>query len=344
MKPKDYKELLLKAVEKRCLVKDGEEPLDVPPMLVTGSPGIGKSAIVYEVCEDLGIQMKDIRLVQRDPTDLRGIPVPTPDGKARWLTSEELPTEGRGIIFLDEITSAPPLVQAMAYQLVFDRELGEYTVPEHFYIMGAGNRLEDRAVVHRMSTALNNRFVHILLEPDVNQWIDWAFNVGINPNIIGFIKWRGGDLLFNFDPTKSEKAFASPRTWDFAGTMMMVTPKKLLHEVLEGTVGKGAAAEFIAFLKVQTELPPLENIFNGEDFVPQKIDLKYALVSALATRATGAKQYNRLIEYSHKLPAEFSVLLVQMLASKGEDMVMKAPAFQGWVKEHSDVVISRKTL
>lgn len=335
MKPKQLYQVISLAVD---------HPKDIPPVLVEGPPGIGKSAIAYEVCQDKKKNYVDIRLVQRDPSEFR-LPVPNMQTKkAEWFISEELPTDHiGGIIALDELTSAPPLVQAMAYQLVFDRQLAEYHVPDEYYIMGMGNRLEDRAVVHRLSTALCNRFFHIELDVDINQWIDWAFSVGIEPNIVGFLKWRP-ELLHKFSPDSQEKAFASPRTWDFADRLLKVIPKPLRAEVLEGTVGKGAAAEFMAFLKVQTELPDLNTIFNGDNYVPPKMDLRYAMVSALASMAQGKKQFNRLLDYSEHLPTEFSVLLVSMLGSKDEKALVSSDNWLKWVKANSDVVARRKML
>ena len=105
-----------------------------------------------------------------------------------------------------------------------------------------------------------------------------------------------------------------------------------------GNVGAGAASEFSAFLKVQSELPPLENIFNGEDYVPTKLDLKYALVSALAIRAKES-QYNRLLQYSKVLSEEFSVLMVKMLISRNRQIVGKCQLWPEWARDHRDIVI-----
>ncbi|MDO8671851.1 MAG: MoxR family ATPase, partial [Dehalococcoidia bacterium] len=309
MRPRDVKALLKEAIK---------NPLGTPPIHLWGPPGGGKSAMPKQVAEEEKVGFVDMRLAQRDPTDLRGIPAVI-DGKARWLSPPELPTEGKGFLFLDELTSCPPLTQASAYQLTLDRKIGEYSLPEGWYIVAAGNRLQDRAVVYRMSTALANRFVHINFEVNLDDWLEWAMREKINPNIIGFINWRGGDLLApDFNPESDEKAFPSPRTWEFASKLLGgISNTRVLHESLEGTIGKGATAEFMAFLKVQTELPDLDTIFAGNNYIPpeNRMDLRYALVSALATRAT-PKQFDRMVKYSDLLPAEFGVLLVQTLAHR----------------------------
>lgn len=363
MKPKRVKEFIRRAVE---------TPMEIQPVHIWGPPGIGKSAIPKQVTEEKQIGFVDMRLAQRDPTDLRGIPAVI-DGRSRWLPPPELPTDHwcldcrrplhetdligarptrcafckgtrlteKGILFLDELTSAPPLTQASAYQLTLDRQISEYRLPDGWYILAAGNRIEDRAVVYRMSTALANRFSHIDFEVNLEDWTDWANLNGVDPNIVGFLNWRP-ELLFAFNPESSEKAFATPRSWEFASRLIKLSTKTMLPELLEGTVGKGATAEFMSFLKVQTELPDINKIFKGEDFVPKRMDLKYALVSALVSRAT-PKQFERLMQYSQKLPAEFSVLLVMMLVGKNEDAVGNCPSWDDWAKANSDILVRKRS-
>lgn len=334
MKPSQVKALIEAAIE---------HPAEMQPIWLEGQPGIGKSAIVREVTEDKSIGFLDSRLAQQDPTDMRGIPA-IENGRAKWLAPSELPTEGQGIWILDELSSAPPLVQASAYQLTLDRRIGEYRVPDGWYIIAAGNRLKDRAIVQRISTALANRFSWINFEPDLDDWINWAMRKQINPNIIGFIKFKPDLLAPEYNAEADEKAFPTPRTWEFTSrALSFVRDSKVLHELIEGTIGRGATAEFMAFLKVQTELPDLNDIFNGKDYVPpeNRMDLRYALVSGLATRAKGS-QFERMLQYSYKLPAEFGVMLIQMLAHRSETDMAKAPSFGKWAREHSDIIIARK--
>lgn len=359
MRPKQVKQIIQKVVE---------HPLTSVPIHEWGPPGIGKSAIPKQVAQEKGIGFIDLRGPLLDPTDLRGIPTVW-ENKAKWLPPTFLPTErfclkcgmpvhsnggkcpgcggekftDRGILFLDELTAAPPLTQASMYQLVLDRMIGEYHLPDGWYVLAAGNRIEDRAVTYRMPTPLANRFVHIDFEVSPDDWVEWATWNNVNPNIIAFIRFKP-DLLFAFKPDSSEKAFPTPRSWDFASRMIQIAPTRLLPETLEGTVGKGATAEFMAFLKVQTELPDIKTIFGGDNFVPKRMDLKYALVAALATHAKGVKQYERMLEYSGYLDTEFAVLLITMLVAKNEEDMAVAPSFVKWARKNSDVIITRKML
>lgn len=346
-----------------------EDALDCPeavqPLFLWGPPGIGKSAVPREICRERQINLVDIRMSLLDPTDLRGIPAvvdetcPRCNGTggenrscplcggtgirtiAKWLEPAMLPTDGKGILFFDELTSAPPLQQATAYQVTLDRRIGEYCVPDGFYIMAAGNNLTDRAVVYPMSTALRNRFTHIQFEYNIEDWLLWARDTHLNPNILAFLTWRGEELLFNFKPESTDKAFATPRSWEFASRILNRFRPGLQRELLDGTIGTGAAAEFMGFMQLQEQIPSIEKIFAGENIVPRDLGLKYALVSALVSHCEQAKQYERLIQYSFELPPEFTVLLVQMLVSRNVQMTTTAPSYVLWGKKNKDVLLTR---
>jgi len=337
MRPSAVKQVIEAAIKDYIYSKES-----APPIFMEGKPGIGKSAVARQVVDDAKLGWLDTRASQHDPTDFRGIPAVV-EGKAVWLPPGDIPFENntaipeKGVWFLDEVTSAPPLVQAVLYQAVLDHRIGEHPLKKGWYIMAAGNRIEDRAVTYRMSSALANRFTHIQFEENLDDWLDWARKARINPNIIMFIKFKP-DLLFAYNSESSEKAFASPRTWDFASRHINLMPTKLLPEVLSGTVGKGATAEFMAFLKLQTELPDIQTIINGDNFVPKRLDLTYALVGALATRVKGMKEYERMLQYSKHLDTEFAVLLVTMLAQKDESAMALAPSFEKWAIANADII------
>jgi hypothetical protein len=235
------------------------------------------------------------------------------------------------------------------YQLTFDRAVGEYHLPDEWYVIAAGNRLQDRAVSYRMPSALANRFTHIEFEANIDDWTKWAINLAkplVNPNVISFLNFRPELLAPDFNKESSEHAFPSPRSWEFASRLVHLGISiKVLPELLEGTVGKGATAEFLQFLKVQTELPDIKTIFGGSNFWPDKrSDLKYALVAALTTRAKTPTEYERMVQYSAHIDEEFSILLITMLTSKDMTAMARAPSFDKWAMDHSDVIITKKAI
>ncbi|MCP5352754.1 MAG: MoxR family ATPase, partial [Chromatiales bacterium] len=151
---------LLKVLEREFVsTREGHHT----PVMLWGPPGVGKSQMVGQIAARHGVKVIDVRLSQMEPSDLRGIPFRV-GSHVEWAIPAMLPNEERhgpaGILFLDEINSAPPSVSAAAYQLILDRRLGEYEVPDHWAIFAAGNRQGDRGVTYQMPAPLANRFSH----------------------------------------------------------------------------------------------------------------------------------------------------------------------------------------
>jgi hypothetical protein len=311
------------------------------PTFIWGAPGVGKSQVVQQVAKELKLEVRDVRAVLLDPVDLRGLPHINGDHRAHWCPPEFLPREGRGILFLDELNAAPPLVQAACYQLVLDRKLGEYELPEGWTVIAAGNRESDRAVVHRMTSALANRFVHLDFDVDLNDWVEWARAHDVASEVIAFLRFKPG-LLHAFDPKLNERAFPTPRSWEFVSDILKnkITIPAVEFEVLKGTVGEGTAAEFSGFLRVFRSLPNIDLILQNPDQaeVPTtKPDVLYALTGALSRRAT-AKTAANLLKYYNRLPAEFSVLAVRDSVAFCPEMV-NTKEYVDWATKHSDMLI-----
>ena len=308
------------------------------PVFIWGAPGVGKSQVVAQVAGELGLELTDIRTVLLDPVDLRGLPSVRGD-VAHWCPPSFLPTEGEGILFLDELNAAPPLVQAACYQLVLDRRVGEYVLPDGWIVVAAGNRETDRAVTHRMPSALANRFVHLDFSVDVAAWLQWAESAGIGEEVLAFIRFRP-KLLHDFDPKKDVKAFPSPRSWEFAARILASAPDPEVElSLLKGTVGPGAAAEFAGFSRMFRQLPDPDAVINHPDTatVPEEPATLYALCEALAKRA-GAETAENIVTYASRLPSEFGVLLVRD-AVKNHRGVVETPAFSHWTTANADVLL-----
>ena len=280
------------------------------PVFIWGSPGTGKSGVVHQLATELGIALRDIRALLLDPVDLRGLPFVGKDGRSQWATPDFLPQDGEGILFLDELNAAPAMVQASCYQLVLDRKLGEYTLPEGWAIVAAGNRDSDRAATTRMPTPLRNRFVHIDFEVDVQEWSEWAIKANVRPEVIAFIRFRP-ELLSAFD--RDANAFPSPRSWEFVSRILNSRPDPSAeHELIAGAVGTGAATEFSAFLRMFRELPDIDSILLNPTLepVPENAAAQYAVASALA-RCASDTNFDRICLYLNRLPTEFRVLCVR---------------------------------
>jgi hypothetical protein len=287
-------------------------------VFIKGPVGVGKSAIVRQVGADLGIEVRDtIRASQMDPTDVKGFP--SPDAKKnlmRWLPPNFLPTDpnSRGILFLDELTSGAVAVQAALYQLMLDRRVGDYTLPDGWALCGAGNREVDRSIVNRMPAALANRMVHIDYEPDVRSFVAWAIDAGLSNATIGFIRFQE-NLLHDFQPQSSEAAFPSPRTWEMADKVMrMKVPGEIKLEILNGTLGRGAAAQYYAFASMMNDLPSKEQIAIDPMTAPIPVDnpgALYAITTSLGRATKTADDFRAFIQYMKRLDPMFQVVYVK---------------------------------
>ena len=250
--------------------------------MIWGPPGIGKSSIVAQVAEVHGMPCIDLRLSQLAPTDLRGLPV-AEDGLSRWYPPEFLPREGEGVLFLDELNLAPPAMQGMAQQLILDRRVGSYQVPEGWFIWAAGNRKEDMAAVYDMPSPLANRFLHLEVEPEFESFKRYALTHGVHEQITAFLAFRP-ELLHKLTP--HQNAWPSPRSWVMASH---------LHRAnlgVESAVGAATAYEFQAFLALYGQIPNIEAILHGQAEgipFPDEPSLSYATIIALTSRAQNAQ-------------------------------------------------------
>ncbi len=255
------------------------------PVMLWGPPGVGKSQMVAQVAAKHKAPVVDIRLSQMEPSDLRGIPFRVADS-VEWAIPALLPNAekhgAKGILFLDEITSAPPTVSAAAYQLILDRRLGDYQVPDGWAIFAAGNRQGDRGVTYTMPAPLANRFSHFEVDTHLDDWVHWAYRNGIDERIIAFLRFRP-ELLFDFDPAHNPVAFPSPRSWEFThrGLQKFADHPDLLQATLQACIGPAAGVELHAFVNSIEQMPDLDSIIAGDEVaVPGEIDLQYAVAAA----------------------------------------------------------------
>lgn len=322
------------------------------PVMLWGPPGVGKSQIVAQVAERHSVPMIDIRLSQMEPSDLRGIPFRNGE-RVDWAPPSMLPDAERhgatGILFLDEITSAPPSVSAAAYQLILDRRLGEYQVPEGWAIFAAGNRQGDRGVTYSMPAPLANRFSHYEMETHLDDWAAWAYANGIDDRVIAFLRFRP-ELLFDFDPAHNPVAFPSPRSWEFAHRALQkfTDRPQLMQGGLQACVGPAAGIELHAFVENLDQLPDLDAIVRGEDVpVPKETDLQYAVAAALVGHAIRTKDHAEsqtahgyILDYAARFPTrEMGVMLVSdMHRAIGQDL-FAVPAFANWANVIADVML-----
>lgn len=319
---------------RRCL------KADLVP-IVRSSPGMGKSDIIRQIAKKARLKVIDFRLPQADITDLNGLPHFTEDHRAEYipfidfpLAGDPLPVDEEGneyngwLLFFDEINAAPKQIQAAAYKVLLERQIGRHNLHENVWMVSAGNLETDMAVTHGLSTALQSRLVHLELVIDNKDWSDWALENGIDSRIIAFLEFKP-TLLHKFEPNHTDRTFACPRTWEF--TSKLITGKEDINveedlPLLSGTLSYGVANEFIQFCQVYKTLPKLSDIEAAPKTValPAEPSTRYALAMMLVDHFTTTNA-GALMDFVQRLPVEARVLCLRVLAQR-KPHLMRHPA------------------
>jgi hypothetical protein len=316
---------------------------------IHGATGIGKSQVVMAYAKENDLEIKDIRASQLDPVDARGIPVPDHDRRiTTWYPPDFLPPDGAGIIFLDELNRANQDTQSALYQLILERRIGDYVLPPGWNIIAAGNREIDGCMVQPMSRALKNRFVHLNMEANYDDWHNWAHKSGIIEHVIAFMRFRPTALDEATEATKDDSgkhqerirnanAFATPRSWEFASNILRTAfsqGRKLrdCFELMEGTVGEGMASEFISYCDIYLELPDLDDLVeHPENFVNTKDPNKlYAICTGLAARAN-KDTFGNIKKITDMMDREYAAWTIDDCLNRNKAEIAVHPAYVEWV-------------
>ena len=275
------------------------------PVMLWGPPGIGKSEIVESIVEDIvatgkRAKLYDMRLSMCEPTDIMGIPYFDSEAKTmKWAPPALLPVASDAedydqvVLFLDELNGAAPAVQAAAYQLILNRKVGEYELPDNVAVVAAGNRETDKGVTYRMPKPLANRFVHFEVAANFDDWFEWAIEHDVNADVVGYLTAKK-DQLFKFDAKSPDHAFPTPRSWTFVSELLEDSSgfsDSELTDMIVGTIGQGAALEFSAYRKMSSQLPDPTKILHGQitELKTEDISVLYSLATSLAYELREAK-------------------------------------------------------
>ena len=324
---------------------------DIPPLMVWGAPGLGKSMVIRDLAAEYGVGFIDVRLAQREPVDIRGLPVPKENG-VEWIVAAEWPRDpqSKGIILFDELTAADRSLQVAAYEFILDRRLGHlYQVPDGWYICAAGNRSGDRAVTTSMSSALANRFMHVELKEDAESWCEWAIANGIHPSVVAFIRFRPS-LLFTQKNENLERAWPTPRSWARVGAMIDKygnMDDMLRRAVVHGLVGNAAGGEFLAFHAMSRQFDDVLALMRDPKQplkVPGQTDQKYAFCAAMVYhlwRGTSPDDAQARLDgffrIGMKLSSDFAAMAMMDAmhsAKKDAGRLHRHPRFEAWSKLH----------
>lgn len=334
-----------------AIINSGAPMRIFPSVMLWGPPGVGKSQAIRQIAEKLEtrtgkrVAVTDVRLLLFNPIDLRGIPTANADKTlAVWLKPKIFQMDESSkvinILFLDEISAAPPAVQAAAYQITLDRVIGEHKLPENCIVIAAGNRTTDKSVAYKMPRALANRLMHIEIESSLESWRSWAVSHGVNERVLGFLAFRSSYL--NADEGKDDLAFATPRSWEMVSNVLNNVSSDVdkVRTLISGLVGTGVAHEFCTWCRVYADLPNIKDIFDGKNpKLPTTTDALYALISSMTVYAkqhkTDMRALANSITYASRLPADFATVLMKDYMYIEEDFKKKLiaiPEFERWLR------------
>jgi hypothetical protein len=295
------------------------------PVLLWGEPGIGKSATLRQLAAGLGTPMETVIASVHEPSDFAGLPIVGDDPAVTGVPmappdwAVRLATAGEGLLFFDELSSAPPAVQAALLRVVLERHVGSLRLPDAIRIVAAANPPASAADGWHLSPPLANRFIHLHWTHDpatvarglAGTWP--AVEVPVVDTrrmgtavakargaVAGFLTARPG--LAHHLPSDTEGrggAWPSPRTWDMVLRLLAFhhacgTGADALALGVVGAIGDGAGLEFTSYLE-QLDLPDPERVLANPDAftLPKRGDRQLAcltaIVSSVRSRTTRAR-------------------------------------------------------
>ncbi len=301
------------------------------PAFLWGKPGIGKSDLIRQFAQEQAMDLIDLRLTTLESCDLRGLPrINHETGITEWMRPEFLPTiEAPVVLFLDELTAAEPRIQASAYQLILDRCIGAHRLPDQAWVVGAGNAPEDGAVSYGMGTALADRFVHIKMVANIQDWMAWALDHGIAPEVITFLRVRPEMLDSCSGQAQSEQIVTpSPRSWARVSRLLQETTDVRARGIgVNGLVGESVAVEFFHTLEEIGQLPPIDTLLKlpareAAKKVPATIPALYGLTYSLVSYVKELTDYERSMELLDAVSAIPDALPRREIQSLGMELLL----------------------
>ena len=322
------------------------------PML-HGSPGLAKSAIMKQIAERWNLKLLDYRLSTREPSDLGGFPgLDTERGLAKYFPLDTFPLEDAELpvnpktgkqyagwlLFLDEITSCPPMMQAAAYQLVLDHMVGMHNLHKRVAIAAAGNLIGDGAVVIKQSTALQTRFIHYILRADHMAWLKWAANNGVDERVRAYVAFSP-DSIHSFDPKHDDLTYSCPRSLEFLSDVLKANQIANVNfdllPTVAGTIGEGEARQFIGFCEVYKDLVTFDEIMADPENLPisNEPSVNHAIAMMIASNVNDTN-FDHCMKYIERMGIEFQVVCMQSAYAK-TPAIKTTQEYRRWVSRNA---------
>jgi hypothetical protein len=343
------------------------------PVYLEGPPGVAKSSLIWQAASSIwdGVTFKstvggrpdvpwyrEMRGSQIDPVEVGGIPYlfcgtclrPSPSGCTckdatvftKWAPSWELPTEGEGVLCVEEIPQSTPAAQAMLMELLLDRRVRGRKLGDGWAVVGTGNRAGDRAGAMRLLTTNASRVIRLSVAVNFDDWQAWAVRAGVIAEVRSFLHVKRS-LLHRFDAASERNP--DPRGWERVSMAYPHCSKEIAQDVVAGIVDDGPAGEFIAHTTLFKDLPTPATIFKDPEGAPvpqRQPAILHAICGSLADAIKGQKAGTcaALVKYANRLPMEFGMLLMRD-ATALNSLTLTVPAAVDWIGKHKDLVLGK---
>jgi MoxR-like ATPase len=306
--------------------------------LLLSPPGVGKSEMVYQAAAEAGLPCRSLLGTQIAPEDVSGVPKIVGERSVFCPPRLLLPEIAQTFcLFLDELPACAPDVQKAFYSLLLERRLGEHALPPGTWVVAAGNRQTDRALVRAMSSALVNRVTILNLRVDADEWQDWARRSGIRDDIRSYISFMP-DALMREVPQEPQP-FSTPRAWALLSQALdMAEQSGILNRETRralafGRLSSEDAAVFCALAEEAVgTMAPVESYIERPDLLPKGETARWFILNSIrqnvAAGRLGAVKTRAVGRFLRSLPTESQLMLltdlVEQWGALGADKAMLA--------------------
>ena len=309
-------------------------------VFLKGAPGTAKTAAVRQFAESAKLRLIHIHGPLTDILDVKGLPAIIND-EAVFQPMSHWPDENDDpvLVLIDELPQCVPTIQNIYSQLLIDNQVGSIKLPKGSVVIATGNRKEDKAATSSIPSHIVNRVMHVNVDTDANDFLNWATVHDINPMIIAFGRFRP-DCLHTFDPKTCQDPYATYRTWEMVSKLIDAKPDdNILYEAIAGLVGNGPAGEFIAYKTTYLSLPNIDDVLANPNAakIPGDPATLYALATAVANH-TNKDNSDAVMTLADRMPAEYAVMMIRSAYLKYNNLD-KTKGFKAWVMKHKEVIL-----
>jgi len=321
--------------------------------MLWGATGVGKSEAVRQLASEINAELRDIRLCQKQPTDIGGLPAL--DHKSRqtvfYPPAFLAPcSNGKAVIlFFDEISLAPDDTKAAVLGILEERRQGNIKLPNNWIIVAAGNRPEDLANARNLGAAANRRLLHIVIEPQLESTLAYFVKIGIAPEVLAFLKvfpqHLSGEAAAR---TAKHEIYPRPASWEKVSRILgelREANKRMRHLAVAGIIGDSVAAEFMLLAEEVKNMKSVDELLEVQrktpsrigKYLPNTINGLYALSFAIVTRAsekTAAELLELINRFDEQTDERFAGLPMRDLQTMAGSLLLDKIWKEGWKVEN----------